>query len=46
MTNEEVASQSQIAIEAVEKDVLPSRLNTQDGAFPSGKEIEVGGLGD
>ncbi|MCH7670363.1 MAG: hypothetical protein IIC71_14345 [Acidobacteria bacterium] len=28
MTNEEVARQSQIAIEAVVKDVRPSRLNT------------------
>jgi hypothetical protein len=43
---EEIASSSDVAIEAEIVDVQKSYLNTEDGRFPSGTEIGARGLSD
>jgi hypothetical protein len=45
MTAEEIAAISDVVIEAVVVDVKKSRLNTTDGLFPTGAEIEAYGFG-
>lgn len=45
MTAEEIAAISDVVIEAVVVDVKKSRLNTGDGLFPTGSDIEAHGFG-
>ncbi len=45
MTAEEIAAISEVMLEAVVIDIKKSRLNTADGLFPTGAEIEANGFG-